>query len=316
MRSLFQSGKTSVSSTKFLAVWLCIIFGASMVLAGGLPVPPDDREAPVEGPSYEVEEPSYEVEEPSSEVEEPSYEVEEPSSEVEEPSYEVEEPSYEVMTEEKKDSGFTLGVRGFLSILSSDTLSSSPTINYGPLDSITDYDPGYNLSLMLGYAFGNGLRIEAEGGYINNGLKEIDVKTLGVFINHLESGENKLEGDLSGFLTIVNAYYDIDLGSSLIPYIGAGLGTAYFTSEMKSGYGENVLVDESNTSVYVYQVSAGLGYKISGDNNGPDVTLSLDYRYLASTENLRFKQNVTGTTRVETDFGGHYIGGGVSVGLW
>ena len=216
-------------------------------------------------------------------------------------------------TQEDGNRGFTVGVRGALGILNSGSMSREAAIPpYGPLDATVDYDQGYSLSLMLGYALGNGLRFEAEATYIKNGFREITVETPGAFAAQLETGENNLEGDVSVQILMMNAYYDIDLGGDLVPYIGGGLGAAELVSEMSSV--GDLLIDAADCFV-VYQVGAGLGYKVSGDGNGPDITLSLDYRYLASTKGTKFKQEVTNHF-VEGEFGGHYIGGGIRIGLW
>ena len=311
MKLLFQSGSARLLSIKFLTLLFSIVLGPSMVFAGGMP--PDVEKEVMMEQSAEVEEPSPEVKEPSPEVKKET--VAEQSPDSVEPSA---EPVKE-MPEAKEDlpaasSGFTFGARGALSILGSDSLSGVSTSQYGPLGATVDYDKGYGFSFMLGYALGNGLRVEAEGGYINNGFQEINIEMPGAFVTQqLESGENKLKGDLSALTLMMNAYYDIDLGSSLVPYIGGGLGAADLSSAMKSAAG-NLLIDDTDC-IFIYQIGAGLGYKISGYSKGPDVTVSLDYRYLASFEDPRFKQKVTGNF-VEGEFGGHYLGGGVRLGLW
>ena len=310
MKLLFQSGSARLLSIKFLTLLFSIVLGPSMVFAGGMP--PDVEKEVMMEQSAEVEEPSPEVEEPSPEVKKET--VAEQSTDSEKPSTEA----VKEMPEAEKDvpspaSGLTVGVRGALSILNSDSVSGVAVSQYGPLAGTVDYDKGYGFSFMLGYALGNGLRVEAEGGYINNGFQGINVETPGAFVTQLESGENKLGGDLSALTLMMNAYYDIDLGSSLVPYIGGGLGAADLSSAMKSTAG-NLLVDDTDC-IFIYQIGAGLGYKISGYSKGPDVTVSLDYRYLASFEDPRFKQKVTGNF-VEGEFGGHYLGGGIRLGIW
>ena len=318
MKLPFQSGGARLLSIKFLTLLFSIMLGPSVVLAGGMP-PDVEKEASMMEESAEVEVPSPEVEKPSLEVKEPAPEVKE-ETEMEQgaDSGGSSTEAVEEMAEPEKDlpaagSGFTVGVRGALSILNSDGVSGVSTSQYGPLGATVDYDKGYSFSLMLGYALGNGLRLEAEGGYINNGFQEINVRTPGVFVTQLEPGENKLGGDLSALALMMNAYYDINLGGNLVPYVGGGLGAADLSNEMKSTAGD-LLVDGADC-IFIYQIGAGLGYKISGYSSGPDVTVSLDYRYLASFEDPRFKQKVTGNF-VEGEFGGHYIGGGVRLGLW
>ena len=131
----FRSDRAGLLSIKSLVLLFSILLGSSVVLAGGMPA-----------------------------------EVEEEASMMEK-SAEVEVPAPEV----KKDlptagSGFTVGARGALGILSSDSVSGASTSQHEPLVATVDHDEGYSFSFMLGYALGNGLRLEAEGGYMNNGL--------------------------------------------------------------------------------------------------------------------------------------------------
>lgn len=311
MKLPFRSGGARLLSIKSLTLLFSMVLGPSVALAGGMP-PGVEKKAPVMEESAEVKVPSPEVERPSLEVKG------ETETEQSAQSGGSSTEALEEMTEPEKDSpatgsGFTVGARGALSILGSDSISGASTSQYGPLGATVDYDKGYSFSLMLGYALGNGLRIEAEGSYINNGFQEISVRTPGVFAAQLETGENKLGGDLSARTLMMNAYYDVNLGGGLVPYVGGGLGAADLSSEMKSTAGD-LLVDDDDY-IFIYQVGGGLGYKISGYSSGLDVTVSLDYRYLASFEDPRFKQKVTGNF-VEGEFGGHYIGGGVRLGLW
>lgn len=294
-----RSCRTGLLSNWFLTFLFSMVLGMSLAFAGGMP--PDARK------KASTMEQDVEIKESAPEVKEEP--VAEPSADAAFTDETVGKMSW---AQEDGNRGFTVGVRGALSILNSGDMSRDAIPPYGPLEATVDYDQGYSLSLMLGYALGNGLRFEAEATYIKNGFREITVETPGVFAEQLETGENNLEGDTSVKILMMNAYYDIDLGGDLVPYIGGGLGAAELASEMSSV--GDLLVDAADCFV-VYQVGAGLGYKISGDGNGPDITLSLDYRYLASTKGTRLKQKVTNHF-VEGDFGGHYVGGGIRIGLW
>lgn len=300
MELSFRSNRTGLLSNGFLTFLFSMVLGLSLALAGGLP-PSAQKKASTMEQDVEVEEPALEVKE------EPAAEPGADSTFTDETVGEVSE------SQEDANRGFTVGIRGALSILNSDSISGAAIPHlHGPLGATVDYDEGYSLGLMLGYAFGNGLRLEAEAGYIKNGFREINVKTPGVFAAQLETGETDLEGDFSAKYLMMNAYYDINLGGNLVPYIGGGLGPAELSSKMRSAGG--LLVDGGDC-LFIYQVGGGLSYKISGDSGGPDITVSLDYRYLASLKGTRFKQKLTGHF-VESEFGGHYIGGGIRLGLW
>lgn len=81
------------------------------------------------------------------------------------------------------DGGFTLGVRGGLSLIRNSNVSSPALtiggIDYDRLGATTVFDKGFAASVLAGYEFGNGLRFEGEFSYIRNGLKEMNVKSAG-----------------------------------------------------------------------------------------------------------------------------------------
>ena len=197
-------------------------------------------------------------------------------------------------------SGFTIGVRGAVSILN-DSDFSAPAAG---LEGSADYGEGYKLNFMLGYAFGNGLRLEAEAGYTAENC-------------FTKVGTGRAKGKLSAFTFMANAYYDLDLGSGLVPYVGTGLGGASVSGKVESsgGTAKNLFLDESDY-VLAYQVGAGLGYKISefsGFGFGNGLTVTIDYRYLASLQDVNIRDSLNGG-ELES-FGGHYIGGGIRLQL-
>lgn len=308
MKLSFRSGRASLLSIKVLSLLFSILLGTSLALAGGGPT--DVEKEAVVKESTEI----------SSEVKDEA--VTEQSADVGESST----GAVREMPEAKKEAvgRFTVGVRGSLSLLSSAN-TSAPSVNfmnsqYDPFDGTVDFTEGFSLNLALGYALGNGLRLEAEGGYaLESCFKEMDVKMPGTLqLLNVPTGKTKMGGKLSAATLMLNAYYDLDLSDNLMPYLGGGLGMAHISANPKLGEGAEsgrVLVDDEDY-VFVYQLGTGLGYRISnGLIGGSDLTITLDYRYLASFEDLKFKGALTGSS-VESEFGGHYIGGGIRLGLW
>ena len=294
MKLSFRLGGASLLSVKILTLLFFMVLGTSVALAGGLP-PDAEKEAPMMEEDAEVGETAPEAEEETVEA-------------------------VKDVPEARGDSdrGFSIGVRGGLSLVSSADISAPSASSYGPLDVTADFTEGYSINFALGYAFGNGLRVEAEGGYLETCFKEMDVKKPGMLesLDDTLAGETNIAGKLSAVTLMLNAYYDVDLDSGLAPYLGGGLGMARLSSGWKLGEGAKsgtALVDDAEDDyVLAYQLGAGLGYKISG--NGPDITVSLDYRYLASFEDSKFKGAAL-SGDVESEFGGHYIGGGIRLGL-
>ncbi len=307
MKSFFEIVTGRFLRVGFPALLFSVLIGSYVSLAGGLP--PEERqveEMPAEESAVEV-------------------------------------PAVDDVSE-KSSRGFTVGARGSLFIIS-DTGFSGSSREYGPLSGNATGNGGYNFSLLLGYDFGNGLRLEAEAGYIHSCINEMDVKEPGGLVSNLgltssqqpclegspgcipynslpgtaqdaieegARGEKKIDGGVSAFAFMINAYYDLNPDGKLVPYVGGGLGLLNLSTDAESAEGLTTgigLIDDSD-SVFAYQVGAGLGYKIDGLGDGSDVTLSVDYRYLASFEDPEFTGELTGET-VETEFAGHYIGGGI-----
>jgi len=107
-----------------------------------------------------------------------------------------------------------------------------------------EMDAGLAVNGAIGYDFGEA-RLEAAVGYQKHDFKNYD-------------------DDLSLLTVMANAYYDIDTGSDVSPYLMAGAGWAHVDSSW----------DESD-DVFAWQVGAGLGIKVA-----ECTTLDLGYRYL------------------------------------
>ena len=294
MKPLFLSKIVSSLSVKSLVLLFSLVLGSSAAYAGGMPS--DVEEKTVLEQSVEASEPVPETTERMPVTEDSS------------------EPA----------SGFTIGIRGAFSILNSSDVSASDVnfmgSQYGPLEVTDNSGMGFNASLSLGYAFASGLRIEGEGGYLENCFTEMNVKTPGTLelLGPAPSGETKISGHFSALTLMLNAFYDVKIGGGVVPYLGGGLGVARLSVD-KSLRGApspgRSLIDDDDY-VFAYQVGAGLSYKVGALGGGlPEVTVSLDYRYMSAFDDPKFKEALTGNY-VESEFGGHYIGGGIRLGLF
>lgn len=81
---------------------------------------------------------------------------------------------------------------------------------------------------------------------------------------------------VSALTFMVNAYYDIDLGSSITPYLGAGIGFAYLDVDSDSSA---VLIVHDSSTEFGWNIMAGASYAIS-----ETIDLSLSYRYLGTLD--------------------------------
>jgi opacity protein-like surface antigen len=117
-------------------------------------------------------------------------------------------------------------------------------------DSKVKMDSGIALTGALGYNF-NPVRLEAEVGYHDHDVS---------------SGQD-IDASLSLLTVMANAYYDIDAGSGVKPYLMGG-----------AGWGHTRAKDPSHTTtddVFVWQVGAGVGAAVAHNT-----TLDLGYRYV------------------------------------
>jgi outer membrane protein OmpA-like peptidoglycan-associated protein len=124
-----------------------------------------------------------------------------------------------------------------------------------------DMKTGYAVLGAVGYAYGNGLRTEIEPGYRRNSIDGVSGAAAAA----------NLSGKLDNLSVMLNAIYDINIGSALVPYLGAGLGTSRVNGK----------VDGEGDSKWklAYQGIAGVAYSLNNQ-----VKLDLGYRYFATPD--------------------------------
>ena len=84
----------------------------------------------------------------------------------------------------------------------------------------TEYDTGFAVSGRVGYAFGNGFRVDGEVAYRQNDFDTINIDGESV-------GSPVYDGDVSSWAFMLNGLYDISTGTSLTPYVGVGVGADF-----------------------------------------------------------------------------------------
>jgi outer membrane protein OmpA-like peptidoglycan-associated protein len=154
-------------------------------------------------------------------------------------------------------------------------------------DSTTSYDPGFAGLLNLGYAFGNGLRVEIEPGYRRNGVDKINGAG--------GSGHTEIAS------VMANAIYDLDIHTPfvpLIPHIGIGAGFARVWNRSSP---HNGLVATGHDDVPAFQAIAGVEYAWR-----PNIKIGLDYRYFVAHD-ADFHVESTGLTTRAGDINDHSV---------
>lgn len=151
------------------------------------------------------------------------------------------------------------------------------------------FGTGFAGEMSLGWGFGNGLRAELEGVYVNTKGKGLTGFTRG--FNPNGGGTQQKYGPM------VNVLYDFNnLSPMFVPYIGAGVGALWVNDDLHayntgafSSRGINVnpggLKAQTNNSVnavFAYQAIVGFAVPIA---SVPGLAVTADYRFLGTTGN-------------------------------
>jgi OOP family OmpA-OmpF porin len=145
--------------------------------------------------------------------------------------------------------------------------------------------------LSLGWGFGNGLRVEAEGNYMRNQFNH--ATGFNGAITQSGDGWQKFGG-------MVNGFYDFTTISPwVVPFVGVGVG--YEAENLHGGtafgpqYSNLILYISSKTvSSFAYQAMIGAAFPISG---APGLAITTEYRFLglAGDRSLPYVKAVGGT---------------------
>jgi outer membrane protein OmpA-like peptidoglycan-associated protein len=172
------------------------------------------------------------------------------------------------------------------------TIPEDSDITGAGINPSADLDLGWAGIASLGYAFGNGLRAEIEGGYRANDVDQL-------------SGVVNGTGNVDAITVMLNVLYDFHNDTRFTPYIGAGVGWLNVSMDGVQPVGGAILDDSDD--VLAYQGIVGIGYDLS-----QQVQMFVDYRYLGSDDaNMRTSTNVG----VETEYTTHTVLAGLRISL-
>jgi OmpA-OmpF porin, OOP family len=162
--------------------------------------------------------------------------------------------------------------------------------NKFPIGGSTSYNPGPVGVLSLGYALGNGLRLEIEPGYRYN-----DVDSIG--------GTGAGGGRSQIFSTMGNVLWDFNnfqmMGIPLVPHIGGGVGWAHLWDQEGPHGGLQV---KGQDDALAYQAIGGVEYAMT-----PQLKLGIDYRFFTA-QDTSFRVNAATNARTKVgDFDDHSI---------
>jgi len=167
----------------------------------------------------------------------------------------------------------------------------------------SEYDIGFGLTGAGGYKFTNGIRVEGEIGYRRNNFDQLSLTSGFGSFNGLSADA---DGDVSALSFMVNGYYDFDLGSGWMPYVGGGVGLALIDAEASVSV-LGTIVDDDDT-VFAYQIGAGIGYVAGRSNALEQYVVTLDYRYFATADP---SLTLVNGASFDSEYSSHYFGVGM-----
>jgi opacity protein-like surface antigen len=180
-----------------------------------------------------------------------------------------------------------LSVFGGMNLLSdtdgqyvSPTFSSSSSV-IAPWSS--DADTGFVVGGAVGTSldkWANGLRVEAEVSFRRNDLG-------GTY-----STSGTIDGNLSTFAVMANAWYDFDIGAKVRPYVGGGIGWARMDGDVVLFTDSSAM--EQTDSGFAWQIGLGGRYAV-----GDGVAVGLGYRYFSGPEFASF--GAADSSRLDND---------------
>lgn len=140
---------------------------------------------------------------------------------------------------------------------------------------------GMGALASVGYGFGNGVRVELEGSYLQQSTR-LSHNTTDIF--GVRGG-----GTLATFEGAVNGFYDFNVGSPIVPFVGLGVG---YGETMLNSY---KLYTPGSTTLYTPNSSAkggimgnaflGAAYNIPGV---PGLALTAEYRFSGLFQSTTF----------------------------
>lgn len=162
------------------------------------------------------------------------------------------------------------------------------------------FDPGALGTLGLGYAFGNGYRVELEGSYRDNALRTLT----GTALPGSASGSQQQVG------LMANGAFDMDIGVPwLYPYLGAGVGYVWDRLEGVQVTGNGNALSASGTDgSFAWQAMIGAALPIP---HTPGLSATVEYRYLGVSETRTYQAQgnggVAGTLDLRGPSGDHSL---------
>ncbi|MFT8242504.1 OmpA family protein [Roseomonas sp. BN140053] len=140
------------------------------------------------------------------------------------------------------------------------------------------FDLGFGGVVSIGYGFGNGLRVEAEGNYRQNDIDDVQIFGARTFST---GGRTRSYGAMG------NVLYDFTMPSfvpqfmPVVPYVGVGAGYVWHEYDNvtgRAGSNGRLTVDDTDGQ-FAFQGIAGLAFPIAAV---PGLAITAEYRFLGT----------------------------------
>ena len=168
------------------------------------------------------------------------------------------------------------------------------TTTQGGFDVAVPFNSGYTIGGAIGTHVAPNLRAEAEVSYVSRNASDSPFASGGV--------TGTVTGSSATLYVLGNIWYDLDMGGSITPYLGGGVGAAVIMPNLVIDTGAPYTTD---SWALAGQLGAGVKFQVA-DN------MSLDLGYRAKGV---FNASITGTAPGSDMTNVHFIDQTVQVGL-
>jgi OmpA-OmpF porin, OOP family len=180
--------------------------------------------------------------------------------------------------------GLYIGAGAGANILQTEAIHNVPIAG-----SNLQFNAGPVVVASAGYGFGNGLRVELQGAYYDNGMRQL--KTGRAFGATSTKGNEYKEG------VFANVLYDIPLDLPVIPYVGVGVGYVHnqFSNESVSGPAFFLRSTGQNDNLGVQGI-VGLSFPVY--DLAPGLSFTAEYRFLGEPGGRSYSGQIFSPTDV------------------
>lgn len=142
------------------------------------------------------------------------------------------------------------------------------------------FDSGFMINGSFGYYYSKNIRFEGTLGYRTGDVDKLS----------LDGASQGGPGDMNILALMGNAYYDVDLGSPVRPYIGLGMGMGLVELNTSASSASTSFSVDDIAPTLLWNLMVGISYKVN-----EKIDVDFGYRYLGGID-ASLKTNFADTT--------------------